>query len=201
MVSKEVSTLESEMQELKEALNEWKNMPSLLHIDDSASVAGAFPVVLAETYTDIATERRRNVRSSIADLRVLYANQMQTLHAQIEGSSKFVPTTPGRHVITEIDSIYALNSATYKVDHSCRFVLLDDADKRFQGTRVDEVALPLSSAAHPAASDLLPASSDPVQVATSNTHSRPRHPAPLPCNSYCPTTKVEILAQAVVPSP
>ena len=95
MVSKEVSTLESEMQELKEALNEWKNMPSLLHIDDSASVAGAFPVALAETYTDIAIERRRNVRSSIADLRVLYANQMQTLHATIEGSSKFVPTTPG----------------------------------------------------------------------------------------------------------
>ena len=127
MVSKEVSTLESEMQELKEALNEWKNMPSLLHIDDSASVAGAFPVVLAETYTDIATERRRNVRSSIADLRVLYANQMQTLHATIEGSSKFVPTTPGRHVIVEMDNILALNPATYKVDHAVRFVLLDDA--------------------------------------------------------------------------
>ena len=40
MVSKEVSTLESEMLELKEALAEWKGMPSLLHIDDSASVAG-----------------------------------------------------------------------------------------------------------------------------------------------------------------
>lgn len=111
MVSKEVSTLESEMLELKEALSEWKGMPSLLHIDDSASVA----------------ERRRNVRSSIADLRVLYANQMQNLHAQIEGSSKFVPTTPGRHVVLEIDSILALNPATFKVDHSVRFVLLDDA--------------------------------------------------------------------------
>jgi exocyst complex component 8 len=40
MVSKEVSTLESEMLELKESLAEWKSMPSLLHIDDSASVAG-----------------------------------------------------------------------------------------------------------------------------------------------------------------
>ena len=40
MVSKEVSTLESEMLELKEALSEWKSMPGLLHIDDSASVAG-----------------------------------------------------------------------------------------------------------------------------------------------------------------
>ncbi|THH02363.1 hypothetical protein EW026_g529 [Hermanssonia centrifuga] len=111
MVSKEISTLENEMLEFKEALAEWKGMPSLLHIDDSASV----------------TERRRNVRSSIADLRVLYANQMQNLHTQIEGSSKFIPTTPGRHVILEMDSILALNPATYKVDHSVRFVLLDDA--------------------------------------------------------------------------
>ncbi|KAH9854378.1 hypothetical protein C2E23DRAFT_753413 [Lenzites betulinus] len=111
LVSKEVSTLENEMLEFKEALAEWKGMPSLLHIDDSASVA----------------ERRRNVRSSIADLRILYANQMQTLHMQIEGSSKFVPTTPGRHVIAEVDNVVALNPATYKVDHSVRFVLLDDA--------------------------------------------------------------------------
>ena len=72
-------------------------------------------------------ERRRNVRSSVADLRILYANQMQTLHMQIEGSSKFVPTTPGRHIVTEVDNIVALNSATYKVDHAVRFVLLDDA--------------------------------------------------------------------------
>ena len=42
LVSKEVSTLENEMLEFKEALAEWKGMPSLLHIDDSASVAGMF---------------------------------------------------------------------------------------------------------------------------------------------------------------
>lgn len=52
---------------------------------------------------------------------------MQNLHTQIEGSSKFVPTMPGRHVILEMDNILALNPATYKVDHSVRFVLLDDA--------------------------------------------------------------------------
>lgn len=40
LVSKEVSTLENEMLEFKESLAEWKGMPSLLHIDESASVAG-----------------------------------------------------------------------------------------------------------------------------------------------------------------
>ena len=52
---------------------------------------------------------------------------MQALHIQIEGSSKFLPATSGRHIITEMDSISLLNSATYKVEHSVKFILLDDA--------------------------------------------------------------------------
>lgn len=39
-ISKEISTLENDMLELKESLSEWKSMPSLLHIDDSASALG-----------------------------------------------------------------------------------------------------------------------------------------------------------------
>ena len=35
--------MENEMLEFKDFLNEWKGMPSLLHIDDSASVAGVWP--------------------------------------------------------------------------------------------------------------------------------------------------------------
>jgi hypothetical protein len=58
---------------------------------------------------------------------VLYANQIQNLHAQIEGSAKFVPTTPGRHIIAEMDNISVLNAATYKPTSAVRFVLLDDA--------------------------------------------------------------------------
>jgi hypothetical protein len=40
IISKEIGTLENEMMELKESLSEWKSMPSVLHIDESASVAG-----------------------------------------------------------------------------------------------------------------------------------------------------------------
>ncbi|KIJ66466.1 hypothetical protein HYDPIDRAFT_86728 [Hydnomerulius pinastri MD-312] len=111
LISKEISVLENEMLELKENLQEWKSMPSLLHIDESASVA----------------DRRRAARSSIADLRVLYASQMQSLHAQISGSAKFAPATPGRHVVAETDGVWALNAATYKVVSVVRFVILDDA--------------------------------------------------------------------------
>lgn len=111
LISKEISVLENELLDLKESLQEWKSMPSLLHIEESASAA----------------DRRRAARSSVADLRVLYASQMQTLHSQISGSAKFAPASPGRHVIAEMDGVYELNAATYKVVSIVRFVILDDA--------------------------------------------------------------------------
>ncbi|KAH8835121.1 hypothetical protein DL96DRAFT_1666039 [Flagelloscypha sp. PMI_526] len=114
LISKEISTLENEMLELKESLSEYKSMPSLLHIAD--------PTVAA---SNSATSNFR--RSSVADLRIMYYNQMQTLHAQIEGSAKFAPSTPGRHVVGEIDNVLALNAATYKVTGKVKFVVLDDA--------------------------------------------------------------------------
>jgi hypothetical protein len=52
---------------------------------------------------------------------------MQTLHSQVEGSSKFVPTTPGRHIVAEVDNIAELNAATYKPVNIIRFIILDDA--------------------------------------------------------------------------
>lgn len=113
LISKEISVLENEMLELKDLLSEYKSMPSMLHIPDpTSSSIGAL-----STYK----------RSSVADLRILYFNQMQALHASIEGAAKFVPTTPGRHVVGEMEGVYSLNAATYKVVGKVKFVILDDA--------------------------------------------------------------------------
>ncbi|KAK7063929.1 exocyst complex component [Favolaschia claudopus] len=113
LISKEISTLENEMIELKESLSEYKSMPSLLHIPDPTSTSSS----------GLSSYRR----SSVADLRIMYFNQMQTLHAQVEGSAKFAPTTPGRHVVAEVDGVIALNAATYKPTGKVKFVVLDDA--------------------------------------------------------------------------
>lgn len=51
---------------------------------------------------------------------------MQALHSQISGSAKFAPATAGRHVVAEMDGIWELNAATYKVISMVRFVILDD---------------------------------------------------------------------------
>jgi len=56
----------------------------------------------------------------------MYLNQMQELHAHIEGAAKFAPVMPGRHVVAEFDGVLALNAATYKAVGRVRFVLLDD---------------------------------------------------------------------------
>ncbi|KAJ6609351.1 hypothetical protein B0H10DRAFT_2225991 [Mycena sp. CBHHK59/15] len=113
LISKEISTLENEMLELKESLSEYKSMPSLLHIPDPTSTSSS----------GLSSYRR----SSVADLRIMYFNQMQTLHSQIEGSAKFAPTTPGRHVVGEVEGVIALNAATYKPTGKVKFVVLDDA--------------------------------------------------------------------------
>ncbi|KAG7093669.1 hypothetical protein E1B28_007328 [Marasmius oreades] len=110
-ISKEISTLENEMLELKESLSEYKSMPSMLHIPDPTTSSSA-----------LSTYRR----SSVADLRIMYFNQMQQLHTQVEGSSKLAPTTPGRHIVNETDGVLALNTATYKVVGKVKFIILDD---------------------------------------------------------------------------
>ncbi|KAF9486401.1 hypothetical protein BDN70DRAFT_869926 [Pholiota conissans] len=113
LISKEISVLENEMLELKDLLSDYKSMPSTLHIPDPTSTSSS----LMSTYK----------RSSVADLRVLYFNQMQALHASIEGATKFVPTTPGRHVVGEVENVFSLNAATYRIVGKVKFVVLDDA--------------------------------------------------------------------------
>ncbi|KAG9046017.1 exocyst complex component exo84 [Tulasnella sp. UAMH 9824] len=116
LISKEISTLENELLELKESLSEWKSMPALLKIEDESG-----------TSTALADRRRTAVRSSIADLRTLYANQLNELHGQIEGSSKFTPVIPDRHIVSEFSDLWSLNSATYKIEYAVHMVLLNDS--------------------------------------------------------------------------
>jgi exocyst complex component 8 len=88
-------------------------MPALLYIPDPTTL----------TSSTLSTYKR----SSVADLRVMYYNQMQSLHSSVEGAAKFAPITPGRHVVSEMEGIFSLNAATYKVVGKVKFVILDDA--------------------------------------------------------------------------
>jgi hypothetical protein len=102
-------------------------MPSLLKIDEASTTGALLANRRLSRPNNSLSDRRRAQRSSVADLRVLYASQLQELHSTIEGSSKFVPATPGRHIICQISDTYSLNPATYKVEYAVHLVLFDGA--------------------------------------------------------------------------
>ena len=59
MISKEISTLENDLLEPKESLSEWNSMPSLLHVDDSASIAGKRHIVITPPPTTYPPRDRK----------------------------------------------------------------------------------------------------------------------------------------------
>ncbi|SPO27997.1 related to EXO84 - exocyst protein essential for secretion [Ustilago trichophora] len=118
-ISKEIATLENDMLELKELLSEWKLLPQALELDDSAT---------ASSFSDFSRAKSSGKpnRNSTIDLQQIYRAQITSLWEGIEGSQKFLPYIPGRHLIAEASSFTELNAATYKPQQSVALFLLDD---------------------------------------------------------------------------
>ncbi|KAJ9474696.1 Exocyst complex component EXO84 [Pseudozyma hubeiensis] len=121
-ISKEIATLENDMLELKELLSEWKQLPQALELDDSSTASG-FSDSFHRKANGVAAKANRN---STVDLQQIYRAQITSLWEGIEGSQKFLPYTPGRHLIAEASSFTELNAATYKPQQSIALFLLDD---------------------------------------------------------------------------
>ncbi|BGP38482.1 exocyst complex component exo84 [Rhodotorula kratochvilovae] len=118
LISKEIATLENEMLELKGVLEEWRAVPESLEGgwgDDDLLMGGA------------GGPNRRTQRNSIADLATLYKSQLSALWEGVEGSQKFLPYVPGRHIITEASTFVELHAATYKPKQQVHLFLLNDA--------------------------------------------------------------------------
>lgn len=69
---------------------------------------------------------RRSNRSSIANLESMWNVQLQTLWKTVEGSQKFLPAVPGRHIVMETGSWVELDSATWRPRRPVHLVLLND---------------------------------------------------------------------------
>ncbi|KAN0061879.1 exocyst complex component exo84 [Thecaphora frezii] len=119
IISKEIATLENDMLELKELLAEWKQLPQALELDDSSGTSA---------FSDFSRGGKggRGNRTSMIDLQQIYRAQITSLWEGIEGSQKFLPYVPGRHLIAEASTFTELNSATYKPKQSVALFLLDD---------------------------------------------------------------------------
>lgn len=119
-ISKEIATLENDMLELKELLSEWKQLPQALELDDSTTATSSF-----SDFSRSKASGKAN-RNSTIDLQQIYRAQITSLWEGIEGSQKFLPYVPGRHLIAEASSFTELNAATYKPQQSVALFLLDD---------------------------------------------------------------------------
>ena len=56
----------------------------------------------------------------------MYKAQLSHLWSTVEGSQKYIPLAPGRHLVFETHNFVELNAATYKAKQSVSMFLLND---------------------------------------------------------------------------
>ncbi|KAL2164708.1 hypothetical protein VTH06DRAFT_3 [Thermothelomyces fergusii] len=119
-ISKEAEKLKSEMRTLKNLMAELKaNTTALRSSSNSVGDAGFGGQIGAGL-------SRRDKRSSVADRTALWSAQMQALYKNVEGSQKFLPNVPGRHVVQDAGPWVELDNATYRSRRAMQIFLLND---------------------------------------------------------------------------
>lgn len=93
---------------------------------NNASLTSAAPESRTSLESGIAKARKQANRSSLANLEALWNAQLHALWKNVEGSQKFLPAIPGRHVIHETGHWVELDAATWKAKRAAHIFLLND---------------------------------------------------------------------------
>ncbi|KAM0713101.1 hypothetical protein Q7P35_000553 [Cladosporium inversicolor] len=117
-ISKEAEKLKSEMRTLRTLMSELTGT-----LGHATSAGGAD--LSASNAMSLADRKRAN-RSSVANLEAMWSTHLQTLWKRVEGSQKYLPALPGRHIIMESQRWVELNAATWKPRRRVVLVLLND---------------------------------------------------------------------------
>jgi hypothetical protein len=93
-----------------------------------AELTGALGQATLTSGVSADTQKARRIanRSSVANLEALYNTQLSALWKRVEGSQKYLPAIPGRHVVYENYRWVELNSATLKPRRRVNLILLND---------------------------------------------------------------------------
>ncbi|KAL3469623.1 Cullin repeat-like-containing domain protein [Aspergillus californicus] len=116
-ISQEADKLKGEMRTLRSLMAELTTALGQTAIGDAYNP-------MSPT-TDERISKRSN-RSSVANLESMWSVQLQTLWKTVEGSQKFLPMVPGRHIVLETGNWVELDSATWKPRRPIHLVLLND---------------------------------------------------------------------------
>jgi exocyst complex component 8 len=111
-ISKEADKVKAEMRTLRSLMSELTTT-----LGQTAPASG--PTL------DSVAQRRAN-RSSVANLEALWNTHLQTLWKRVEGSQKYLPAVPGRHIVYESGRWVELNAATWKPRRRVHLILLND---------------------------------------------------------------------------
>ena len=76
--------------------------------------------------TETVSNRKFANRSSVANLEAMWSTHLQELWRRVEGSQKYLPAIPGRHVVHESGQWVELNTATFKPRRRVHLILLND---------------------------------------------------------------------------
>lgn len=117
-ISKEADKLKSEMRTLRTLMGE------LTGALGQATSAGGGDLSNGSSLS--VAERKRANRSSVANLEAMWSTHLQVLWKRVEGSQKYLPALPGRHIIMESQRWVELNAATWKPRRRVALVLLND---------------------------------------------------------------------------
>ncbi|KAJ5965192.1 uncharacterized protein N7479_005068, partial [Penicillium vulpinum] len=116
-ISKEAEKLKDEMRTLRTLMAELTTALGQTSVGNSPNpmspMEDSFP-------------KRNTNRSSVANLESMWSVQLQTLWKTVEGSQKWLPAAPGRHIVLETGNWVELDSATWKPRRPVHIVLLND---------------------------------------------------------------------------
>lgn len=120
-ISKEAEKLKGEMRTLRGLMSE------LTTSLNQASISTGAPEPRAALDDGARTRARKQAnRSSVANLEAMWNVQLHALWKNVEGSQKYLPAIPGRHVILEQGSWLELDAATWKARRHAHMFLLND---------------------------------------------------------------------------
>lgn len=120
-ISKEAEKLKGEMRTLRGLMSE------LTASLNQASINAGVPEPRAALDEGARSRARKQAnRSSVANLEAMWNTQLHALWKNVEGSQKFLPAIPGRHVVLEQSTWLELDAATWKAKRYAHIFLLND---------------------------------------------------------------------------
>ncbi|TKA76977.1 hypothetical protein B0A55_04904 [Friedmanniomyces simplex] len=120
-ISKEADKLKTEMRTLRTLMSELTGA-----LGHATGAGGIDDLGGPGSRLSMVADRKRANRSSVANLEAMWSTHLQTLWKRVEGSQKFLPALPGRHIIMESQRWLELNAATWKPRRRVGLVLLND---------------------------------------------------------------------------